>query len=266
MGKKLNVAGGLFLTGLGLVKLFQAFTEEDGSGGVVAGSLGKVTSAKGLPSGAAMRAYEEVAGISGRAMPISKKLEVNGLDEKAKILAKLVRGEEGYTHPVLIQAARQIAGDRSGGTWSTPEKDWEREATAIYKFARKRVHYMRDPVDRDCFSTPLQTLFVGSGDCDDSSVLIAALGMAVGQRARFRVIRQKESPSWDHIYVLLNPEGDGKKWIAMDASVNASAGWEAPGAGAVMALKRKGLSAEDRKRAEKEAAAGIVADVIDFDV
>jgi len=265
MGKGLNIAGGLFLTSLGLVKLIDALTS-DCTSGVVAGSFGEVAKAKGLPSGEAMRAYEEVVGISGRALPVSKKLEVNGLDAKAKILAQLVRGEEGYTHPVLIQAARKIAGGRSGGTWRTPEKDWEREATAIFKFVRQRVHYMRDPVDRDCFSTPLQTLFVGSGDCDDSAVLLATLGMAVGQRARFRVIRQKKSPSWDHIYTLLNPEGDGKQWIAMDASVDVAAGWEAPGAGAVMALKRGGLSDSDKKRATKAAEAGIVADVIDFDV
>jgi hypothetical protein len=266
MGKKLNVAGGLFLTGLGLVKLFEAFTSDDNPGGVVAGSLGKLTSAKGLPSDQAMKAYEEIVGITGRAMPVAKKMEVRGLDEKAKILAKLARGEEGYTHPALIQASRRIAGGYKNGTWSTPEKAWEKEASALYRWTRDRVHYMRDPVDRDCFSTPLQTLFVGSGDCDDYTTLLAAMGMAVGQRARLRVIRQKESPSWDHIYTLLNPEGDGEKWIAMDASVNASAGWEAPGAGAVMALKRGGLDADAKRRATKEAEAGIVADVIDFDV
>lgn len=265
MSKKLNIAGGLFLTGLGLVKLVEAFSEES-PGGVVAGSLGKLTSGKPDLSGNAQRAYEEIVGVSGRAMPTSKKSEVKDLTEKVKVLSKLARGEEGYTHPVLIQAARRIAGGYKGGTWSTPEKAWEKEAAALFRWTRERVHYMRDPVDRDCFSTPLQTLFIGSGDCDDYSTLLAAMGMATGQRARFRIIRQKKSPSWDHIYILLNPEGDGAKWIAMDATVDVSAGWEAPGAAAVMALKKGGLSPEDKKRAQKAADAGIVADVIDYDV
>jgi transglutaminase-like putative cysteine protease len=66
-------------------------------------------------------------------------------------------------------------------------------------------------------------------NCDEYSATAAAALMSVGIPARFKVIRTKDSPTWNHIYVEAGtPKQSPTKWIALDASVAAKPGWEAP--------------------------------------
>lgn len=66
-------------------------------------------------------------------------------------------------------------------------------------------------------------------NCDEYSSTACAALMAVGIPCRFKVIRTKDSPTWNHIYVEAGtPKQNPTKWIALDASVAARPGWEAP--------------------------------------
>ncbi|MGL4255608.1 MAG: hypothetical protein ACRCSL_04685 [Microbacterium sp.] len=66
-------------------------------------------------------------------------------------------------------------------------------------------------------------------NCDEYSATACAALMAVGIPCRFKVIRTKNSPSWDHIYVQAGtPKGNPTKWVSLDASVPVKPGWEAP--------------------------------------
>jgi len=81
--------------------------------------------------------------------------------------------------------------------------------------------------DSHRFYLPEQDVIVHN--CDDYSVLTCASAATLGLPCRFKVIRTKGSPEWNHIYAQVgHPRRNPKKWISFDASVNMPVGWEAP--------------------------------------
>lgn len=67
--------------------------------------------------------------------------------------------------------------------------------------------------------------------CDDYVILTAALLQSVGYAVRMRVIQTKDAPDFNHIYLMVQlPKGapHAGRWVALDASVDRPAGWEAP--------------------------------------
>lgn len=66
-------------------------------------------------------------------------------------------------------------------------------------------------------------------NCDEYSATACAALMSIGVPCRFKVIRTKDSPTWNHIYIEAGtPKQNPSKWIPLDASVAAKPGWEAP--------------------------------------
>jgi hypothetical protein len=67
-------------------------------------------------------------------------------------------------------------------------------------------------------------------NCDDMTILIAAMAKIAGYPVKARVIRTTGAEDWNHIYALVGtPPMKPKKWVPMDASVKGKkAGWEAP--------------------------------------
>jgi hypothetical protein len=65
--------------------------------------------------------------------------------------------------------------------------------------------------------------------CDDYSILIAALLQSVGYPVKLRVIRTRRSPDWNHIYNMVGlPPRAPSRWIPVDGSVGYGVGWQAP--------------------------------------
>lgn len=103
-----------------------------------------------------------------------------------------------------------------------PIEDKFAEAKAILDWVIKNVRYVRDPVEVELLMTPERTVSIGSGDCDDLSILIAALCESVGIPARFVAVQTREDGNYSHVY----PEAwiDGE-WIALDrASISPKIG------------------------------------------
>jgi hypothetical protein len=64
--------------------------------------------------------------------------------------------------------------------------------------------------------------------CDDGSILLAAMVKQLGYQVKLRVVRTHGAPDWDHIYVVAGlPPTNPKKWFPLDASLEKTAGWEA---------------------------------------
>jgi len=64
-------------------------------------------------------------------------------------------------------------------------------------------------------------------NCDEYAATACAAFEAIGIQCRFKVIRTKSSPTWDHIYVQAFDKR-ANRWVSIDASVAAEPGWEAP--------------------------------------
>jgi transglutaminase-like putative cysteine protease len=153
--------------------------------------------------------------------------KIKGLSDRIHHLRKLV--EQGKRDPVVYEFARRAVNQKCGGKWCVPEKATAKEAEALFKHIRKHVRYTSDIAGIDSYQKPSHTIRLGTGDCDDYSTLTCAAAATLGIPCRFKVIRTKGAPDWNHIYAELGfPRRAPQKWVPFDASVEMPFGWEAP--------------------------------------
>jgi transglutaminase-like putative cysteine protease len=119
--------------------------------------------------------------------------------------------------PVVIETARRIVED--AGVLGRNEGG---KFNAIREWLLAHVQFLPDPVGVELLATPrymLDTIrraqFV-SGDCDDAAILGAALGKAVGLRAKYRALAfGARSRPFSHVYTLLLVRG---QWANLDTT------------------------------------------------
>lgn len=193
----------------------------------------------------------------GTRRPDARGMDLGPIDARVAVIRQLIRRYSGADRAfnrdprgaAIVtywkELAVSIVSERCGDKWCVPEKNWEAEATALFNWTRKNFRYVRDPRDVDVFSAPDRTLATRGGDCDDASILLGTLCKCLGMDVRLRVIQTKDADTWSHIYLLVDPSGgDGvaartkAKWVALDASMDKPAGWEAPGASQVAASSK----------------------------
>lgn len=153
--------------------------------------------------------------------------KIKNLDDRITYLRKLV--EKGKRDPGVYMFARDAVNKRCGNRWCVPEKDNVAEAKALFDAVRERVRYTSDIAGIDSYQKAPLTLRLRTGDCDDYSILACAAAASLGLPCRFKVIRTKDSDSWNHIYAQIGfPRRNPTKWVSFDASVAMPFGWEAP--------------------------------------
>jgi transglutaminase-like putative cysteine protease len=106
--------------------------------------------------------------------------------------------------------------------------DYRGELDAIFRFVRDEVRYTRDPVSVEVLQTPVATLKRLAGDCDDKSVLLAAMIESIGHPSQlaFRVIGTRPGGNYSHVYVVAKLGG---RLIPLDPTpAGAKLGWEYP--------------------------------------
>lgn len=96
-----------------------------------------------------------------------------------RLMCKLVR--QFKTDTGIRTLAQQLTRDLQS-------KAFSEELRVLQNFARDRIRYVRDVRDVETVQTPVRTLEIGSGDCDDKAVLLAALLESIGFRTRFRAV------------------------------------------------------------------------------
>ena len=126
-------------------------------------------------------------------------------------------------HPTVIRLARAIV-------HSCPVKDFACEARALFEWVRDNIRWTRDVYGVETLATPVRTLEMKAGDCDDLSTLLASLYLAVGFPVRYVVIANlpQHPQSFSHVFVQVDITGEGD-WVSADPSLpTASFGWETP--------------------------------------
>lgn len=99
-----------------------------------------------------------------------------------------------------------------------PPKKWSLEARAIHNYVRDNIRYTRDIAGCETLQTPIQTLRVQQGDCDDKSVLVAALLGAIGHPVRFVAVGSEKN-IFTHVFPQTKIAG---KWLTLETTEN----WE----------------------------------------
>ena len=154
--------------------------------------------------------------LSGRLYPLSN--GIRGVQETITVMRAEVK--KGRVDPVIRQAATTLI-------YLTPQKCELSEIEAVFNFVRDRVRYTRDIVDVETVSSARKTLEGRIGDCDDQSVLLAALLEAVGYSTRFVVAGYNTATDLEHVYTQVFI---GDQWIDADPTEPHPLGWCADGA------------------------------------
>jgi transglutaminase-like putative cysteine protease len=103
-------------------------------------------------------------------------------------------------------------------------------AALVHQFLLDHLVYTLDAEDVEEVRSPewmlsqIEHYGTAQGDCDDYVTLGAALALALGLRPRFRVVSQRESGEYDHVYLQIEVS-DGS-WITSDAIHGQPFGWE----------------------------------------
>lgn len=144
--------------------------------------------------------------------------------EGAKRTLELMRGlarEGARTIEVRTLAIRQVSGHQ--------QKDYRGEACSLLSFVRDQIRYVRDINGVEVLQTPAVTLKVGGGDCDDKSILLAAMLTSIGHRVQFIAVSFMPDV-FSHVWVRTNIGG---RWVDLEPTEPISCGERIPSKGAV---------------------------------
>ncbi len=107
-------------------------------------------------------------------------------------------------NPEIRQAATTVA-------FLQPEKDYHAEAEAVFNEVRDGIRYMRDVNGVETLQEPNITLASKLGDCDDQTVLLAAMLESIGIPTRF-VVAGYSGENFEHVYLQAWLD----RWVDMD--------------------------------------------------
>jgi hypothetical protein len=134
-----------------------------------------------------------------------------GTKQTIQVMRKLV--DQAVSDPSFIRFASDIVR-------SVPAFNDLAEASALYEWVKRNIRYTKDPVTKEKLYPPQELLKIRAGDCDDISMLLGALGIAIGYPARLATISADPTQpnEFSHVYVELEvPPGSGY-WLPLDAA------------------------------------------------
>lgn len=99
---------------------------------------------------------------------------------------------------------------------NVPAKNWPREAAAVQTWVRANIRYTKDVSGVETLQSPIQTLRLRQGDCDDHSTLTAALLEAIGHPTRFIAVGFSAG-RFNHV---LTQTKIGPNWLAVETTEN----------------------------------------------
>jgi transglutaminase-like putative cysteine protease len=141
---------------------------------------------------------------------------VPGIKATLALMVKLARqAKESY---VVRRLAEQL-------TASVRQKDWLNEVRAIHEYVRDHVRYVKDIRGIETVATPDQTISRLMGDCDDKSLLTAALLESIGHPTRFVAVGRTPN---NYVHVLVETK-IANRWIPVETTENVAVGWYPPG-------------------------------------
>lgn len=131
----------------------------------------------------------------------------------------LVLGPEGVGHPSTRVAAIEAA---RGSVKNLTEID------AVLAWVKRNIEFRGE--NAETLQSPIVTLQLRAGDCDDHSILIAAMMRSLGYNVQFKTVAasRQDPTQFSHVYVVAQDKRTGA-WKALDSTVPGSfAGWEPP--------------------------------------
>jgi len=134
-----------------------------------------------------------------------------GTIETVSMMWRLI--QDGMRDPEINRAAMAIINCSRARPFNFAD-----QRRAIFDWVSRNVRFVRDIAGKETLRTPHETLAVRAGDCDDMTMLLAALLGTIGNDVRIVTIGvlpggpQTPAP-FSHVYAEVF---DGNQWVAID--------------------------------------------------
>lgn len=100
-----------------------------------------------------------------------------------------------------------------------PAHDNLSEIAAIFNWVQSNIRYTMDPVTKEKLYPPQELLKIRAGDCDDVSMLIGAMALALGYTARLvTVSTSPDASEFSHVYPEVEIAPGAGQWVALDVA------------------------------------------------
>lgn len=130
-----------------------------------------------------------------------------GIRATLKIMATTIKRYR--KHPYIRELAMSLVAD-------LPNKAYKREVQAIHNYVYSSIRYTRDIRGIETVQTPIQTIRLSQGDCDDHSVLVASLLESIGHKTRLVAVGF-QSGHYSHVFAQTKV---GPRWVAVETTEN----------------------------------------------
>lgn len=141
----------------------------------------------------------------------------------------------GVADPLTLETAQRIVR-------TCPPRNAKCEAQTLRSWLAAHFRFVADPISQETLRSPRRDLEqlardgVISGDCDDATVIAAALAAAIGLRpyAVVTAFRRPGAP-FRHVYAVVPVDGTLTEWVDFDVTrpagieppyVSRSLGWQ----------------------------------------
>lgn len=138
-----------------------------------------------------------------------------GIKQTLHVMSRLCRKYK--KDPGIVELACSLVRD-------LPQYDKAGEIRALHAFVRDNIRYTNDIRGVETVRTPRATLEMGTGDCDDKSLLLAALLEAIGKATRFVAVGFGDGTGLSHVLVEVR-HGKSGRWVPLETIKPVEAGW-----------------------------------------
>jgi len=106
-------------------------------------------------------------------------------------------------------------------------KDYLGEIRTLFEWVKNKIRYTRDIHRVELLHSARRMLELQAGDCDDMTILLAAMIKSVGHPVRLVLVgfNPMKKKLFSHIYMEAFYKG---LWIPLDATMNRPMGWAPP--------------------------------------
>ena len=95
-----------------------------------------------------------------------------------------------------------------------PPRAFAQEAALLHKYVQRAIRYAKDVRGVETVQTPIQTLRLKAGDCDDMSTLLATLLESIGHPTRFCAVGYNK-----HGFSHVAPQTKvGRNWVWLECT------------------------------------------------
>lgn len=150
---------------------------------------------------------------------------VNSLKDRVRLIENLVEHDmfDQYRGPQLRALAGRVSRSCPARGDSSEEAAGACELFSTYEFGATNIRYNGDLTlpggkGMDVYQSPIRTIEMGIGDCDDCVGVMLALTRYQGYHAWPRIASYEPKPDeWAHIYcMVLFPKVNPRREVALD--------------------------------------------------